>query len=106
MTLRLRACLVASLALLLPALASAASPPVPALDCVQPTPPPVHGASAPQIVAYNQALPKYRACIQAYVKARGEDMKHYEALAQASSKAATDAVTSFNAFVKSVNDRH
>ncbi|MDN5873889.1 MAG: hypothetical protein L0H29_05840 [Sinobacteraceae bacterium] len=89
--------------LLLPALALAATPDVPAPNCKQPTPPPKKGASAPQVVAYNKALPEYRKCIQAYVGARTTDAKKYSKLAQANSEAANKAVKEFNAFVKKVS---
>lgn len=92
--------------LLLPVLALAATPSVPAPHCQQPTPPPKQGASAPQIDAYNKALPKYRKCIEDYVTERTDDAKKYSALAQANSKAATQAVNEFNDFVKSVNDKN
>lgn len=88
--------------MLLPVLALAAT--VPAAHCQQPTPPPKQGASAPQIDAYNKALPKYRKCIQSYVAARTDDAKKYSALAQQNSQAATKAVNEFNSFVKSVNN--
>lgn len=91
---------------LAPALALAAAAQPPALDCHQPTPPPKKGASAPQVVAYNKALPKYRKCIQAYVGARTADAQKYTKLAQANAKAANEAVEVFNAFVKKVDTDH
>lgn len=97
--------LLASLLLALAPLAAHAADAVPKLDCHQPTPPPKNGPSKAQVDAYNTALPKYRDCIQQYVKARSDDAKKYSALSQDNAKAANDAIEQFNSFVKRVSNR-
>ncbi|TAM11573.1 MAG: hypothetical protein EPN72_10915 [Nevskiaceae bacterium] len=94
----------AVIALALPTLASAATSAVPAASCQPPKSPPANGASAPQIDAYNNALPKYRQCVQDYVNARTADAEKYTALAKTNSEAANAAVEQYNKFVKSANN--
>jgi len=92
---------------LLPALTHAdsgnAQPPV--LHCQKPTPPPKHKPTRAQVDSYNQVLPKYRACIQAYVSERNADAKKYSELSQANAKAANTAIEQFNALVKEVGGK-
>lgn len=98
---------LALVAALLPTLAYAdsgnAQPP--ALHCQKPTPPPKNKPTRAQVDRYNQVLPKYRACIQAYVSERSADAKKYSELSQANAKAANTAIEQFNALVKEVGGK-
>ena len=98
---------LALVAALLPTLAYAdngnAQPP--ALHCQKPPPPPKNKPTRAQVYRYNQVLPKYRVCIQAYVSERSADAKKYSELSQANAKAANTAIEQFNALVKEVGGK-
>ncbi|MDE0853710.1 MAG: hypothetical protein OSA97_04740 [Nevskia sp.] len=77
----------------------------PQADCAQPVPPPRIQPRSEDLDRFDKQLKAYRECVEQYVKTRGDEMKHDNALARANADAANAEVQKLNDFMKRLQDQ-